>query len=276
MINRELSRNLTKIATTCALVGTAILCGALTGCGGEEPQTQVTQAPPPPPPPPPAPSFTPIDQLMTRLGIDSRIEWAEENAPKDDAVRTAVLTFFDAQVRGDATSFGEMLPYVEKLELDEMVDDGTWQKTTDDIERVEITAGTSPEGEKCVLGLITVGFDYQPQLWEYRSEGADYTFEAVATPLDVMNRLSGTDWIQAWYGLLADEMELATKPDDDYNIPQTNLASDDSTQPTGGFDSPGGNPNTPGIAPPPNNPGSRRPPRGPKVPAPGPGAPGGG
>jgi len=46
----------------------------MTGCGSEEPEAAPVAYTPPPPPPPAVPTVTPVQTLMSRLGIDERIE----------------------------------------------------------------------------------------------------------------------------------------------------------------------------------------------------------
>ena len=110
--------------------------------------------------------------------------------------------------------------------------------------------------------VTTAGLSFQPQLWYYTATVDDVTFDAIATPPDILYRLSGADWITAWFDLLDEELALADAPDEEFTVPQKNYA--DGTSTTGGGTSPGGfepgpkGPGGPGKRPKPKTP--RRPP----------------
>ncbi len=103
---------------------------------------------------------------------------------------------------------------------------------------------------------------FQPQLWRYTTGIDAPTFDAVATPPDIMSKLSGDDWIAAWFKLLDEELALADKLEEEFIVQKKDLSDP-------GFDSgvsmsPGGPPNRqpgspgPGKRPKPKTP--RRPP----------------
>lgn len=258
-----------KTNLTVAGLSAVLACGAvfLVGCGGQPPQ-QVAVAPPAPapPPPPPPPAITSIEDLMAELNIDRRLVLPEDKAPNNNADRKAVLVFFDAMARGNSQSLKGMLPLADQMELNALVESGAWTETAARIQKVQIQTGSNSLGQKCALAVIEVGtgtdMTFQPQLWYYNTDQEDAVFEAAPTPPGIMDKLSG-DWIAAWHQILADELALAEKPDEDLSVAQKNMdTNDEASKPTdtgsGGGGIGGGG-------------GGRQPrnPNGPKVPAPG-------
>lgn len=209
---------------------------AMTGCGSEEPEIAPVAYKPPPPPPPTAPILTPIKTLMSQLGIDERIELEEEWAPDTDEGRIAVLTFFDAFARGDNIVVASMLSTADRYELDALVESGDWSNTTSEISRIQIQAGYNPNdsSDACTVAMIFVGTSFQPQLWHFDNDyEEDMIFNAEATPPGIMDRLTGTDWIAAWFGILDDEWALADVPDEDLIIAQKNYDTGNSGESSG-------------------------------------------
>ena len=195
-----------------AMLAVSVLAAGLAGCAEEEPPPPVAKKAPPPPPPPPPPPIKTVADLMADLGIDDRVVMEESQAPASTEDRKALLTFFDAFVRGDDRSVGSMLSFTDQQSLQELVSSGAWGETTgDEIAQVTVQAGRA-NGLNCVLALFEVGSTYQPQLWYYTSMGSGYQFEAAPTPPNVVDRLSG-NWIESWHELLAEEALLAVTPD---------------------------------------------------------------
>jgi hypothetical protein len=177
-----------------------------------------------------------VEELMKELGIDSRVVMEENQAPDTTEERKVVLEFYDAIVRGDHASLGELLGEADKHELDDMVASGDWQRATGDaVKQVTVQCGSSEMG-KCTLGLFETGAQFQPQLWYYMGTVGDYRFEAAASPPGIVNRLSGSDWIAAWHKILAEELALADQPDDNVGPIQVDLTvrQSDGTSSAGG------------------------------------------
>jgi hypothetical protein len=254
-----------------AVSGALTIC--LAGCGGSsEPQASVTPVSraPAPPPAPPRPKVTPVEQLMAQLGIDERVVLPEEKAPGTNEARTAVLEFFDSFARGDSTALGSMLSRLDRAELDKLVDSGAWVETTSQISRIEVETGSSPDGQDCVLAVFYVAHEFQPQLWYYAIETDGSVFDAVAAPPNMEDRLGGSDWIAGWFDILAEEIALADKPDEEFAVPQKDYTD---TRDAGGSSGPSVRPTGPGD---PSNPSRPTAPTGPgrrpkktKRPAPG-------
>jgi hypothetical protein len=211
-------------AAACCLLG-----AALTGCGSsEEPQANVQPVRrAPAPPTPPRPAVVPVADLMTPLGIDERVHMPEDKAPATTEARTRILEFFDAFARGDDTALSSMLSSLDAAELTELVESGVWTKTTAGIKGIRVETGRSPEGEDCALAIFDDGHNFQPQLWYYRIDADGAEFTAVAAPPDIVNKLSGADWITAWFKVLEEELALADKPDEEFSVPQQDYTDPD-------------------------------------------------
>jgi hypothetical protein len=219
--------------------------------------------PPPPPPPvvvkpqaPPPPPVTPISELMAKLDIDPRVNLPEDRAPKSDPERIAVLTMFDAFARGDSARLQGMLSAPDQYELEKLVNAGTWKSATESITRIDIRCGQAPTNDKCALAVFHVNDEFEPQLWAYKIAGASTEFESVATPPNVMNSLSGEDWITAWYTLWQKDLEIASKPDEEIEIKQENRSQKEDTSSSDEEGSPSMQPAAPSG---PGSPGKRPP-----------------
>jgi hypothetical protein len=251
MTNRaDFRRGLLPLAGL-ALTATSLI--SLPGCAEEEPPPVVV-APPPPPPPPPPPALTPITELMAKLGIDPKVRLPEDKAPATDAERIAVLGFYDAFARGDADRLKSMLSTPDQFELDALVSSGDWKKTVDAITRIDVRTGKGNDTGTCTLAVFHVGDSFQPQLWEYKVSGPSAEFDAIACPPGVMDLLSGDDWINAWLGILAKDVEIAQMPDEIIKPPKTDYTTDTSdgestTGPMGPTPGGGGGPGSPGKRP---------------------------
>ena len=232
---------------TTTLVLPAIALALALGCQGEEPQAKVVAAPPPPPAPP-KPTVVSVADLMAQLNIDPRVMMTEEKAPATTEERKAVLELFDGFARGDDQVVSSYISYADRSHLEELVSDGQWKETTGKISQIRVESGLSLEGDPCVLAIIQTGAEYQPQLWQYEpGTEKPFTFDSVYAPPDMMNKLSGTDWITAWFEIIAKEMELAQVPDEDLapaqQILDENEASAEGSAPSA---DPGGGP---GVSP---------------------------
>lgn len=271
----------TSVSDLFGLACAALTVVALAGCGDSAaPQATVTAPPrrPSAPPPPPGPAITPVAELMAQLGIDKRVSLPENQAPPTDAQRRAILEFFDGFARGDATAVKTMLSHLDGEELDRLVDSGVWSTATSQIMQIDIQTGRSPDGRDCTLAIFyldeqAAGDEFQPQLWYYTVDaGGAATFDAVESPPDLIDRLSGSDWITAWFAILEEELALAEKPDEEFVVPQKDFTEQAVAVGGGGGPSspsvaPGGPSRGPTAPPPGVNPGKRR--KGPKRTPPG-------
>ena len=223
----------------------ALLVVSLGGCSDPPPP------PPPPiavaPPPPPPPPLTPISELMARYNIDPRVSLPEDRAPGTDPQRIAVLQFFDAFVRGNVSALTPLLSAPDQYQLENLAKDGGFEALAKSIAKCDVRCGSHASND-CTLAVFTIGEEFQPQLWVYTINGSTNEFDSVATPLKVLDKLSGSDWIAAWYKILEDELALAQKPDEVIDVPSQDLtqeATDDSSSTPDG----GGEPGVPGGMP---------------------------
>lgn len=220
----------------------------LTGCGGDEPPP-IVQAPPPPPPPPPAPTATPISELMAQHNIDPRVNLPEDKAPETDVQRIAVLKFFDAFVRGNADGVKSMLSGVDQILLESLVESGEFARNTEGTTRIDVRCGTE-DGNTCTLAVFHVGTEFQPQLWVYTASEASSEFDSVAALPGIMEKLSGDNWIAAWFKLVKAELAKADEPDAVVEIPQTDFtAAEPETTEAAGSSAPATAPAGPGKRP---------------------------
>ncbi len=237
------SRNSSGIGAAVAGVACVVVAAAITGCGSDEAEPAAVVVRKYTAPPPPPPKLTPVSELMAQLGIDERVRLPEDKAPDNDEARRAVLEFFDAFARGDDQVVASMVSTADRLELEALVDSGAWDETTNQITRIDVQTGSDPQDEEytCALAIIYVDGAFQPQLWHYSVDDMDGArFDAAPTPPGIMDRLSGVDWIAAWFAVLAEEDALANKPDEDYRAPQKFYAAGSSG---------GGVPEGPGARP---------------------------
>lgn len=224
-------RNTARFTLTAALAASTFVLAVSTGC----------EPPPPPPPPvvvtpkyepPPPPPLTSIKDLMAQYDIDPRVNLPEDRAPSTDVQRVAVLRFFDAFARGNAEGLKPMLSAPDQFQLENMVERGVFANTTKEITRIDVRCGRQ-DGSDCALAVFHVGEDFEPQLWVYAAGASvDDTaeFDSVATPPGIMEKLSGDNWIAAWYEVLRLELAKADEPDAVIEIPQTDFTSEQSVK----------------------------------------------
>ena len=261
-ILRSTTRMFRDLANLTAL--TAVSLG-LVACGSDPPPpaaAPVAKRAPAPPPPPPAPTVTPIADLMARYDIDPRVNLSEDLAPDNDAGRIAVLRFFDAFARGDAGRLDGMLSGMDAFILEEMTASGEWEAATSNIIGIDVRTANHPVVGECALAVFMVDNRFEPQLWAYEitgdpaADGAE--FDAQPSPPNMMDRLSGDDWITAWFDILGEEMARATAPDEIVEIPSQDFTEEDTGSSSMG--TPAGGPGGGGNAP-----GKRKRPKGPKI-----------
>ena len=264
MTNQKLHRLQPDQTRSCWRVGLIASAAAslvvgtlLAGCGEEEEEkvqevAKSTQLPPPPPPPPPPPSVTPVADLMTQYNIDSRVNLQESDAPDTDEQRIAVLLFFDAFARGDAARAGDFLSAPDRTQLERMTKSDEWDEVTGNIFAIDVRTGMSPTGDDVALGVFMVGENFQPTLWTYQVTGdpslGQATFDAEPTPPNLINRLSGDDWIQAWYMIWGQELARASEMDEEIEIPSQDFTEEEDSN-SGGMGSPSQGPGGGGGAP---------------------------
>ena len=235
MINQTPPRSLETVTRglTCGAIIFAMI--GLGGCGEEEvvqaaPKPRKTA--PAPPPPPPEPTVTSVADLMTEFQIDPRISLPEDQAPDNDADRIAVLRFFDGFAKGDAGQLSGLLSGPDAALLQRMDESGSFQEATQGIMAINIQTGYSSLGS-CALALIMVDGEFEAQLWTYEVDGdptADGArIDSVPASPDIVDYLSGDDWIAAWIEVMEGEWARATEPDEVIEIASTDLSDEDDS-----------------------------------------------
>jgi hypothetical protein len=267
MTNRISSPTIRMFRDLASLSAVTAVSLGLAACGSEPPPpaaAPVAKRAPEPVYTAPAPTVTPIADLMARYNIDPRVNLSEDLAPDNDAGRIAVLRFFDAFARGDAGRLDGMLSGMDALLLEQMTASGEWETATSNIIGIDVRTGSHPIVGDCALAVFMVDNQFEPQLWAYEisgdpaADGAE--FDAQPSPPNMMERLSGEDWITAWFNILGEEMARATAPDEIVEIPSQDFTEEDSGRSSMG--NPAGGPGGGGGG---NAPGKRKRPKGPPI-----------
>ncbi len=220
------------------------------GCGGEEEKKSIAPVVQERPKAPPKPPTTPVDKLVNTLSIDDRIFLDENEAPRLESQRVAVLKFFNAMLQADAGTIKSMVSFNDQLELDAMIDHGL-ASAMDEVSLVVLKTGENQDGRPCVMAIYEIDLDYQVQLWYIDDAGNSATFTSVETPPNLVDQLSG-NWIEEYFILKNKQAEIAQMPDEDtsYTLAGELTTSDGSrgsNEPSG--PSPGGpGPSGPGPA----------------------------
>ena len=191
---------------------------ALSGCGGEEEKPKTVKKQTRTAAPAPVQART-LQEIRAEHGIDQRVEMQESDAPSSEMEKIAVLKFFDAWVRGDHEYVGSVVGLADQAQLLAMVKDGQWDGVTGDaIEIVTLQTGPAQDGGACVLAIFEstdVMQTGEAQLWRYRDNGGEISFEAVAAPPGMVDRLSGADPIAEWWKILNEEEAMWALDDSD-------------------------------------------------------------
>ncbi len=217
-----------KIVVTVLTLSACALFGI--GCGGEEEsKTKVVQERPKPPPKPKAKKFAKLEES---LSIDSRVQLDENEAPRSEAQRIAILKFFDAMLKSDSDSLKSMMSFKDQLELDAMVNEGL-SSTMDEVSLVMLKTGNSPEGRPCVMAIYEIELEYQVQLWYIENTGQNFTFVAVETPPRLVEKLSGK-WITNYFEWKSKQAEIAQQPDEEISYGLTGESTSSSGNKGGG------------------------------------------
>ena len=245
MINQHISQHIRQhpssqlnrksfILTTATLASTMAIALTL-GCTEEPPPVVIAPVAPVKVFEPEIIPVTSIADLMLKFDIDSRVNLAEADAPPTDIERIAVLKFYDCFARGNSESLKGMLSPADQFELDRIVSSGDFKKSTDPITHIDVRCAKQ-ESDMCTLAVFHIGAGFQPQLWAYTAGEDTSTFDAIATPANIMDRLSGDNHIAAWYEIVKLELAKADEPDEVLEVAQQDFTKADaaSSESTGG------------------------------------------
>ena len=197
-----------------ALFSCSFLAFAAIGCGGGESEKKIDE----PvvqqrPSTAPKPKTRPVDKIASSLSIDDRVYLAENEAPRSEKERIALLQFFDAMLNSDQSKLQSMLAFEDQMELGAMIKSGL-EESMENVSLLVLKTGESPEGRKCALAVYEVGMDYQVQMWFYDVSGNSTSFSAVATPPNLVHHLSG-NWVTNYFELRDKQAEIAQQPDEE-------------------------------------------------------------
>ena len=216
----------------------------LAGCGEDEAPEPIVQAAPQAPPPPPPPSLTPISDLMAQYNIDQRVVLQERFAPDStDAARVAVLRFFDSFARADADGLRVAMNPEDQMELDALTSGDRFDMAVADIEEIESVAGTRPTATRPWSRSSRCPIPISAALGVPRRRDGQAEFTSGPTPIDVMDNLSGDNWVSSGTSC-STRARHRVQLDEELEIPQRDLTNDEGSPQTGGGG--GGSPNGPG------------------------------
>jgi hypothetical protein len=183
------------------------------GCGGEEKKKapapiveERTKAPP-------IPTSKSVEQIVASLSIDPRIYLDENEAPRSEKQRIAILKFFNAMLQANASSIKGMLSFADQMELSAMMDAGL-ADSMDEVSLVILKTGENQDGKPCVMAVYEIDLDYQVQLWFIEELGNKFTFKSAETPPNLVDKLSG-NWVENYFALKKKRAEIAQLPDEE-------------------------------------------------------------
>jgi hypothetical protein len=124
-----------------------------------------------------------------------------------------------------------------------MATSGAFAKSTGGISRIDVRCGVDA-GATHALAVFHVGEEYEPQLWTLSNAEASPEFDSVATPPDIMDKISGDDPIGVWFLVVKSELAKAEEPDEQPELPKQDFTAED-----GGGENAGGGDSAPSSAP---------------------------
>lgn len=174
---------------------TAILAGAIAGLAGALLTSCKKEEPPPPPQRPrqtraPEPEPVTVADLLAQEGADARLQFPQEQAPRDEEFARAVIRFGDALASGDADALRTMLDRDGKNVLDTLTSQGTWYESTGKIDAVRVVYTEGNSGS-AVFAVQEPGAAYLMG-WNAEKAGDSYVFKAA--PTQRATRARASDW----------------------------------------------------------------------------------
>jgi hypothetical protein len=223
-----------------------ILALVVGGCGGEEEKKASAPIVQDRPKAPPKPTAKSVDQLVASLSIDPRIYLDENEAPRSEKQRVAILKFFNAMLQTDVPSINEMLSFADQMELSAMMDAGL-ANSMDEVSLIILKTGENQNGTPCVMAVYEIDLNYQVQLWFIDETGSKFTFTSAETPPNLVDTLSG-NWVENYFELKKKQAEVAQLPDEEtsYTLAGELTSTDGSLGGNDPSNQPGPGPGKPG------------------------------
>ncbi|MCB9837902.1 MAG: hypothetical protein H6813_01055 [Phycisphaeraceae bacterium] len=197
------SESLRRATRRLALTGLLVAAIALTGCddkkslgkgkgaAGRPTPTQQAQAPASDPAPvsTPAPSRkTASRNALEGLELDPKVEFPKINEPSGSDIAETVAALAAAIANGDSRALHPMLDEPNQVILDELVESGAWQSSTESITKVRVCT-LEEQGESIKVGLGIESADGAYLLgWSGERLGNGWLFAGIAleTPADAL------------------------------------------------------------------------------------------
>lgn len=174
------------------LTGAAAMCLALTGCedkstlskgkGFEQPTQTVEAAAPAEESAPPREEErqAPAVDALAGLDLNPKVEFPEFAEPSSKDIAEAVAELAGAIVEGDSRKLHQMLDTPNQAILDELVESGAWQDSTDSITNIRVCS-LEEDGHSIRVGLGVEDRDGAFLLgWSGERVGGGWLFSGIA------------------------------------------------------------------------------------------------
>lgn len=172
MTSRRTPRTRTTIFPAILIAGVAL---ALTACGDDESANQPT-APVKQTYQPREPELGPLEDI----DMDPRVQFPEQRAPAERTQAQAVARLASAIASGDNSAFANLIEPSYRTILTSLVDEGSWNESTSEIETVRVAVLES-DAEMLRVGLaIQDARGAYLLAWSGNKSGDSWSFEPIA------------------------------------------------------------------------------------------------